>query len=83
MEKIERVEKFFIYSTILIISSYLLVFISNLGKGFLCSFCGFVGTILQSPTSLIDFLLMNSKSDLIVCTITLLLIIIRLIKNSR
>ena len=78
----EKIENFFIGWAILILSSYLLVYISNLGEGFLCSLCGFLGLILQFPSSRIDLLLMHFKVDWIICILGLLFFIIKLIRNN-
>lgn len=83
MENIEKIEKFFIYSTIAIISSYLLVFIDNQGSGLLCSICGFCGRLIQFPTSIMDLFLMNFSIDWIICILGILFFTNRIIINNR
>ena len=83
MEKIEKIEKFFMSWTILIILSYLLVFIGNQGSGLLCAICGFCGRLLQSPTSSIDLLLTHFNIDWIICILGLLFFINRIIINNK
>lgn len=78
----EKIEKAFIYSTILILLSYVLVFIGNQGNGVLSSICGFFGHLIQFPTSRIDLLLMYFKSDWIICILGILFFINRIIKNN-
>lgn len=83
MENTEKIEKFFIGWSILIISSYLLVFIGNQGSGLLCSICGFCGRLLQSPTSSIDLLLTYFNVDWIICILGFLFFINRIIINNK
>lgn len=82
MENIEKIEKFFIGWTILIISSYLLVFIGNQGNGLLYSICGLIGLIIQFPTSFMDLFLMNFNIDWIICILGILCFANRKIINN-
>ena len=79
----EKIENTFIGCAIILLSSYLLVFIGNHGKGLLCSICGFVGTLLQFPTSKIDLLLMNFKVEPIICVLGVLLFVSKIIRNYK
>ena len=78
----EKIENFFIGWATLILSSYLLIYISKLGGGFLCSLCGYIGLIIQFPTSNMDLLLMNFNADWIVCILGVLFFIIKIIRNN-
>ena len=83
MENIEKLEKFFIGCAILIVLSYLLIYISKLGGGFLCSLCGYIGLIIQFPTSFMDLFLMNFNIDWIICIIGFLFFTNRIIINNQ
>lgn len=83
MAYIEKIEKIFIYWAILIVLSYLFIYISKLGSSFLCSLCGYIGLIIQFPTSFMDLFLMNFNIDWIICIIGFLFFINRMIINNR
>ena len=78
----EKIESTLIGWTIMLLSSYLLVFIGNHGSGLLSSICGFIGALLQFPTSKIDLLLMGFKVEPIICALGILLFIYKRIKNN-
>ena len=78
----EKIESSLIGWTIMLLSSYLLVFIGNHGSGLLSSICGFIGALLQFPTSKIDLLLMGFKVEPIICALGILLFINKRIKNN-
>ena len=78
----EKIESSLIGWTIMLLSSYLLVFIGNHGSGLLSSICGFIGALLQFPTSKIDLLLMGFKVEPIICALGIWLFINKRIKNN-
>lgn len=78
----EKVLNFFIYWATLIGLSYFLVHISDQGEGLFCSICGFIGVLLQFPTSKIDLVLMYFKTDCIICMLGFVCLVIKLIRNN-
>ena len=79
----EKIESALIGCAILLLSSYLLVFIGNHGSGLLSSICGFIGALLQFPTSKIDLLIMGFKVEPIICALGLLLFTNKIIRNYK
>ena len=75
----EKIENFFIGLAIGIILSYLIVWIGNQGEGLFNSICGFVGMIIQFPTSKLDLLLMYFKTDCIICILGIISFIAKFI----
>ena len=79
----EKIEKFFIDSTLGIIASFFLVLIGRQGDALFYSICEFVGILIQIPISIADLFLMCLKSNWLICVLGFLFFINRIIINNK